>query len=68
MAKCLTLRKDHLHNDFILLPRPESFRISFSCANFKYEGKKEKDSGHISKKNDAIMQMTFSKDANLQQG
>ena len=47
MAKCLI---GHFHDDIILLPRPESFRILFSCANFKYEGKNEKDSGHSSKK------------------
>ena len=52
----------HLHDDVILLPRPESFRILFCCANngfcylnlagineFKYERKNEKDSGHGSK-------------------
>ena len=49
MAKCLIVRKGHLHNDVILLPRPES-RILFSSANFKYEGKNEKDSGHSGKK------------------
>ena len=42
MAKCLIVRKGQ--------NRPESFRILFSSANFKYEGKNEKDSGHSSKK------------------
>ena len=48
----------HLHNDVILLLRPESFRVLLSCANlgfcylilagiieFKYGRKNEKDSG-----------------------
>ena len=52
----------HLHDDVILLPRPESFRMLFSCANqgffylnlagiteFIYKRTNEKDSGHSSK-------------------
>ena len=48
----------HLHNDIILLLRPESFGVLLSCANwdfcylnltgmtkFKYERKNEKNSG-----------------------
>ena len=51
----------HLHDDIMLLPRPESFRMLFSCANqgfsylnlagiteFKYKRTNEKDSGHSS--------------------
>ena len=51
----------HLHDDVTLLPRPESFRMLFSCANqgfcylnlagiteFKYKRTNEKDSGHSS--------------------
>ena len=47
----------HLHDDIILLLRPESFRVLLSCANlnltgitkFKYERKNEQDSGRSSK-------------------
>ena len=52
----------HLHDDIMLLLRPESFRVLLSCANygfcysnlagitkFKYERKNEKDSGRSSK-------------------
>ena len=52
----------HLHDEVILLLRPESFRGLLSCANLgfchwnlagitklKYERKNEKDSGHSSK-------------------
>ena len=52
----------HLHEDVILLLRPESFRGLLSCANlgfrhwnlagitkFEYERKNEKDSGRSSK-------------------
>ena len=51
-----------MHDDVILLLRPESFRVLLSCANrdfccltltgitkFKYERKNEKDSGRSSK-------------------
>ena len=51
----------HLHDDVILLPRPESFRTLLSCTNWgfcyrnlpgitklKYERKNEKDSGRNS--------------------
>ena len=47
----------HLHDDIILLLRPESFRVLLSCANlnltgiakFKCERKNEQDSGRSSK-------------------
>ena len=52
----------HLHDDVILLLRPESFRVLLSCANlgfrhwnlagitkFEYERKNEKDSGRSGK-------------------
>ena len=52
----------NLHDDVILLQRPESFRVLLSCANygfchlnlagirkFEYERKNEKDSGRSSK-------------------
>ena len=42
--------------------------LSPGVTEFKYERKNEKDSGHSSKKNDTIMQIAFSKDANLQRG
>ena len=54
-------RPFNLHHDAMLLPRPESFRMLFSCANqgfcylnlagiteFKYKRTNEKDSGHSS--------------------
>ena len=60
--KCQQLPIGHLHDDVILLLRPESFRTLLSCANqgfcyrnltgitkLKYERKNEKDSGRSSK-------------------